>query len=313
MSSPHYAAVDLGGTNIACAIGDTTGVAARSSAPTLSHEGPHAVLSRICEMVEALGQPAALGMGVPGLVDVAAGTTKFLPNLPTQWRDVPVADILRARLGCPVSLLNDARMAALGEMRFGHGRLHRTMVFFTIGTGIGGGVVIDGQLRLGPLGAAGEIGHQTILPDGPICGCGNRGCLEALASGPAIAGEGVRLMRSGLAPGLHELTAGNAEAVTPRTMSEACDEIIRNVFERAGEFIGIAAANIVTAIYPDLVVLAGGVAEAGDLLLEPVRRTIRSRVRMFPAEDIAVVRSELGADAGLLGGLALAQEKLGKP
>jgi glucokinase len=96
-------------------------------------------------------------------------------------------------------------------------------------------------------------------------------------------------------------------------MSEACDEIIRNVFERAGEFIGIAAANIVTAIHPDLVVLAGGVAEAGDLLLEPVRRTIRSRVRMFPAEDIAVVRSELGADAGLLGGLALAQEKLGKP
>lgn len=311
--SPHYAAVDLGGTKIACAIGDTGGVKARSMAATFSHEGPDAVLSRVCEMVKALGEPAALGMGVPGLVDVATGVAKFLPNLPTQWRDVPVAEILRSELGCPVYLLNDARMAALGEMRFGHGRSHRTMVFFTIGTGIGGGLVIDGELRLGALGAAGELGHQTILPDGPLCGCGNRGCLEALASGPAIAGEGVRLMRSGLAPRLHELTGGNADAVTPKNMSEAADDSVRGVFKRAGEFIGIAAANIVTALHPDLVVLAGGVAEAGDLLLEPVRQTIRSRVRMFPAENIPVLRSELGADAGLLGGLALAQEKEGKP
>ena len=148
------------------------------------------------------GPLLGLGMGTPGLVDVATGTTRFLPNMPTQWRDVPVAAILGERLGCPVRLLNDVRTALLGELRFGHGKDHprMTMAFFAIGTGVGGAVAIDGQLRLGPLGAAGELGHQTIITDGPRCGCGNRGCLEALASGPAITAEGVRLMLAGLAP-----------------------------------------------------------------------------------------------------------------
>jgi len=222
-----FASVDLGDTNVTVAITDAEGrVVAEDKQPTQSHEGPTAVLEHITGIIKTLAErsgtrPAALGMGVPGLVDLAHGVTKFLPNLPTQWRDVPVRSTLEPKLGCPVYLLNDARAATLGELEFGKGRDARTMVFVTLGTGVGGGVVVDRQLRLGPLGAAGEIGHQTIRPDGPLCGCGNRGCLETLASGPAIAAEGVRLLLSGNAPRLFEICDGNPAKVSPATMAVA--------------------------------------------------------------------------------------------
>src|SRR5512136_296818 len=221
-SEAIYAGVDLGGTNFECALGRQDGrILSAGKAPTLSHEGPIAVLTRIADLIRGLAaevgaKPVALGLGVPGLADLESGSTKFLPNLPTNWRDVPVAEILSPKVGCPVHLLNDVRMATLGELVFGHGRTSRTMAFFALGTGIGGGIVIDGKLRLGPLGAAGELGHQTILSDGPRCGCGNYGCLEALASGPALAAEGIRLLQSGQAPKLHGITGGNPALVTPK-------------------------------------------------------------------------------------------------
>ena len=310
-----YASVDLGGTNLKCAFGDASGkLAATSSVPTESHEGPQAVLGRIAALVnqmaeEAGHKPSALGMGVPGLADLANGVTKFLPNLPTQWRDVPVRDILSPKVGCPVYLLNDVRMATLGELTFGHGPSAGTMVFFALGTGIGGGVAIDGTLRLGPCGAAGELGHMTILPDGPRCGCGSRGCLETLASGPAIAAEGVRLLLSGQAPRLHDVAGGEASGVTARTMAQAAeagDERVREAIVRAAVYLGIGVANVVTALHPDLVVLGGGVAGIGPLLFDTVRQTLRDRVRMFPTDDIRILPSQLGDLAGTLGGIALA-------
>lgn len=317
--TPLFAGVDLGGTSIKAAIATGRGeIVAEDCVPTESHAGPAAVVARMAALIEHLlagsgGTLSGIGVGIPGLVDVESGVTKFLPNLPTQWRDVPVAAMLCERLGAPARLLNDVRAATLGEMRFGHGkdRSGLTMAFFAVGTGIGGGIVIDGKLRLGPLGAAGEIGHQTILPDGPRCGCGNRGCLEALASGPAIAAEGVRLLRMGLAPNLHAAVQGDAERVTPREMLTAAlagDDRVREALTRAGEWLGIAAANVVTSLHPDLIVIGGGVAELGDVLLEPVRRTIRERVGMFPTDGVRVERSALGERAGILGCLALAQE-----
>ncbi|MCJ7504166.1 MAG: ROK family protein, partial [Acidobacteriia bacterium] len=227
------------------------------------------------------------------------------------WRDVPVRDVLSPQVGCPVYLLNDVRMATLGELVFGHGRTAHTMVFFALGTGIGGGVAVDGKLRLGRLGAAGELGHQTILPDGPRCGCGSHGCLEALASGPALAAEGVRLMLSGQAPKLHELVRGEASAVTPKEMAaaaEAGDLAIQEAIVRAAGYLGIAVANVVTILHPDLVVLGGGVAAIGPLLFDTVRRTVRERVRMFPTDDVEIKPSLLGEQAGALGGIALAMQ-----
>jgi glucokinase len=315
--SDIYASVDLGGTNTAGVFAGGDGrVVCEKKVPTQSHEGPEAVLNRVAQLVNGLAResgarPVALGMGVPGLADRQRGVTKFLPNLPTQWRDVPVRDLLSPQVGCPVYLLNDVRMATLGELVFGHGRTARTMVFFALGTGIGGGVAVDGKLRLGPLGAAGELGHQTILPDGPRCGCGSHGCLEALASGPALAAEGVRLMLSGQAPKLHELVRGEASAVTPKEMAaaaEAGDLAIQEAIVRAAGYLGIAVANVVTILHPDLVVLGGGVAAIGPLLFDTVRRTVRERVRMFPTDDVEIKPSLLGEQAGALGGIALAMQ-----
>jgi glucokinase len=310
-----FASVDLGGTNIACAMAGADGpIAAERTVPTASQEGPAAVLERIAALVLELaaetGQaPEGLGMGVPGLVDRASGTVRFLPNFPGQWRGVPAGEALAARLGCPVRLLNDVRTATLGELVYGRGRDMADMVFFALGTGVGGGIVLDGKLRLGPLGAAGELGHQTVAPDGPLCGCGNRGCLETLASGPAIAAEGVRLLLSGQAPALQRLTAGRPGAVTPREMAaaaEAGDAAVREAILRAAGYLGIGVANVVTALHPQLVVLGGGVAAIGPLLLDEVRSTVRRRVRMFPAESVCIERSTLGEKAGIWGGIALA-------
>ncbi len=314
-----YCGIDLGGTSIKAALATGTGeILVSRSAPTDSHRGPQAVIETIedlvSEMLAATPDVRLLGcgVGVPGLVDVITGTTKFLPNMPTQWRDIPLAQLLGERLGCPLKVLNDVRTATLGELRFGHGKRNPRMslAFFAIGTGIGGGIAIDGQLRLGPLGAAGELGHLTMISDGPGCGCGNRGCLEALASGPAIAAEGVRLLRMGLAPALFELTEGHSDRVTTVEMRAAADrdQSVRDAIVRAATWIGIAAANVVATIHPDLVVLGGGVAEMGDLLIDTVRQTIIERVRMFPPDTIHVERSLLHAQAGLMGALALAMD-----
>lgn len=310
-----YASIDLGGTKTACALASADGeILVEREIPTLSNQGPEAVLGRIGallrqEAAESAATPVAAGLGVPGLVDRDSGITRFLPNLPTQWRGVPATRILGECIGYPVYILNDARIATLGEMTYGMGRKGGTMLFLTLGTGIGGGVVIEGKLRLGPLGAAGELGHQTILPDGPLCGCGNHGCLETLASGPAIGAEGIRLLRSGLAPKLYDLVGGKAEEVTPSQMSaaaEAGDVAVREVIVRAAAYLGIGIANMVSAIHPDLVVLGGGVACIGPLLLDTVRATVRSRVRMFPVDGVCIEQSVLAAKAGLYGGIALA-------
>ena len=312
-----YASVDLGGTNVECALARSDGQILRSGKVlTCSHGGPAGVLKRITDLTRRLAvelgtEPVALGLGVPGLADLKSGSTRFLPNLPTHWRDVPVAEILSPGVGCPVYLLNDVRMATLGELVFGHGRTSRTMAFFALGTGIGGGIVIEGRLRLGPLGAAGELGHQTILPDGPRCGCGNYGCLEALASGPALSAEGVRLLLSGQAPELHKLVRGDASAVTPSEMAaaaEAGDLTVREAITRTARFLGIAAANVITILHPDLIVFGGGVAAIGNLLLDTVRKTVRERVGMLPVDDIRIEPSLLGDRAGIMGGVALAMK-----
>jgi len=313
-----YAAVDLGGTNTSCALGyeDGTLLCERTD-PTYSHEGPEAVLERIASVLKDMAsaaehRPTGLGIGLPGLVDRANGSTVFLPNLATQWRNVPVGEILNSRLGYPVHVLNDVRTATLGELTYGAGTNTGSLVFFSVGTGIGGGVVLDGKLRLGPLGAAGELGHMTILPDGPLCGCGNRGCLESVASGPAITAEGVRLLRSGLAPKLHDLVGGRSEYVTPKEMKEAAetgDHSVEVALKRAANYLGIAVSNVIVTLHPELIVLGGGVSALGSILVDTVKATVRERVTMFPVDGIRIEQSALGDKAGVYGAIALATRR----
>lgn len=318
--SALYAGVDLGGTSVKCVLAEADGrIIVDSRIPTDGHEGPLRVLERIGDEIESLikqagRKPEALGMGVPGLVDVQQGITRFLPNMTTHWRDIPAASILNKQLGVPVRLLNDVRMATLGELTFGRGRNSKdlTMVFIAIGTGIGGGIVIDGKLRLGPDGAAGELGHQTIDPTGPRCGCGNHGCLETLASGTALAAEGIRLMLMGLAPTLHGMVAGDPGNVTAELMSRAAetDGAIRDAILHAGAYLGIGVGNVVTTLFPELVVVGGGVANMGDLLFNQIRDEVRRRVSMFPIEKVSIEPSLLGSQAGMLGAIALASRGL---
>ncbi len=297
------------------ALVDDSGTVLRSTKlPTLAYEGPEAVLARLGEMALALegeaGQTArAVGVGLPGWVDSETGIARWLPNLGGGWRDIDASGPLAAALGRSISLINDVRAATLGELRFGHGQTYRSFAFLALGTGIGGGVVIDGRLRLGPLGSAGEVGHQIVEANGRPCGCGGYGCVEAYASGPALAGEGVRLMLSGKAPKLHELLSGDVSKVDAASMAQAAragDDAVRDAIARAGRYLGLVATNLGVTLHPDAIVFGGGMARLGDLLLDPIRATLDERLRVFESGDIELLVSRLGVRAGLLGAAATA-------
>jgi glucokinase len=312
-----YATIDLGGTKIAGALATAEGaIVVERTVPTHSYEGPRAVVERIGALVNALAaecgeRPAALGMGIPGNAN-AAGEVIFLPNLAGNWRNVPARAWLEPVIGCPVALLNDVRLATLGELVYGHGMQTPTLAFFAIGTGIGGGFAYDGRLYMAANGANSEFGHHTIVPDGPRCGCGSRGCLETLCSGPAISAEGVRLLRTGQTTVLYEMVEGDAERVNPRTMSEAAaqgDDAVRDVLQRASEYLGIAVSNVIAFFHPPLVVLGGGVVGTGAIDFDMVRTTVCRRVQMFPVDDVRIEESLLGTRASMLGGIALAAQR----
>lgn len=320
----HFVGVDLGGTTLSAAVIDTTtgDRLGRHRVPTLAKEGHDAVMARMVELIDAAIADAAMdkgaiggvGIGAPGVLDLERGLTLFLPNLPGEWRNVPLQATIEDAVELPVHLLNDVRCFTLGEKSFGAGRDVDTMVGIAIGTGIGGGLVIGGQLHLGLDGTAGEIGHQMIDPHGPPCGCGSRGCLEAFASGPAIAAMALKAITQGRTTRIAELVAYDLNRVTPEVVWRAAregDAIAREIYERAGFYLGIGVANAITIISPQMVVIGGGVAQAGELLFEPIRRTVRERARVTPIDRVQIVPAELGTDAGLIGAAVWASLQAG--
>ncbi len=316
MTEQAYVGIDLGGGTFKIAVANAEGeIFLESRKPTRSEEGPEGVIRRMGEAVtEALDEcgktAAAVAIGAPGTLDIPNGVVKFLANFPTHWPDVPICDMLKKQLGVPVYLFNDGRAATLGEYDYGKGRGVGTMVYLGLGTGVGGGVVIDGQLRLGPLGSAGELGHMIVQSDGRPCGCGSNGCLETYISGPALTGEAVRLLRSGQAPRLHELTGGDGDKVNPKVMGQAAregDDKLREAIANAARHLGVAITNLCVTLHPELFVIGGGVAGLGeDLLFEPVRKTLREKLTMFPVDDIRIEAMELGENAGMMGAVAVA-------
>ena len=315
-----YIGMDLGGTNIRVGMVDVDGgqVSNWAMAPTRSQEGHEAVIGRMAVMIgdvlRASGvkreQVGGVGVGVPGVLDLDTGRTVFLPNLTGFWRDIPLRDTLVSLVGLPIELLNDARSITYGEWRFGAGRGASTMACVAVGTGIGGGLVVNGRLHLGIGGEAGELGHQIINFDGPRCSCGNKGCLEAYASGRAIADLGRRAVDAGAASTLGEMAGGDGNLITAELVYQAAlggDSVARGILEEVGFYIGIALANVCVSIGPTRIVIAGGVAAAGDLLLEPIRRTVRERVKVMPIDQVLIVPSELGANAGVVGAAAWAR------
>ncbi len=309
-----FIGVDLGGTNLRAAMVDTdTGaVSGLASVPTLARVGHDAVMARIARLIESViaangcskSDVGGVGIGVPGVLDLDRGLVLFLPNLPGTWPNVPLRDTIAHDVGLPVQLLNDVRSITFGEWMFGAGRGVEAMACFAIGTGIGGELVINGRLHLGIGGTGGELGHQTIDLNGPVCGCGNRGCVEAYASGPAITAMGLKAITQGLTTRLGELVDYDLNRITPEVIAQAAqagDAIAKDIYERAGMYIGIGVANVLVSVGPRKVVIGGGVAQAGDLLLDPIRRTVKDRVRVMPVEQVQIVPAELGTNAGIIG------------
>jgi glucokinase len=309
-----YIGCDLGGTNLRAAVVNVESgdVLHQASIPTLAREGHDAVMKRMADLFLQVIQSTGLqkediggiGIGVPGVLDLDKGETLFLPNLPGTWPHVPLRDTITLHTGLPTALLNDVRSITNGEWRFGAGRGVDTVAVFAIGTGIGGGLIVNGQLYLGIGGTGGELGHITIDFNGPRCGCGNNGCVEAYASGPAIAAMGMKAVSQGLTTKIAELCGYDLNRITPELIAKAAetgDEIAKDIYERAGFYLGIAAANTCTAIGPRRIIIGGGVAQAGELLLDPIRRTIRERVHVMPIEQVEVVSSQLGDNAGVIG------------
>jgi glucokinase len=309
-----FIGVDLGGTLLKAAVVDTEGgtVSGLKRVETRARAGHDAVIERMAELIGSViedsgvstSQIGGIGIGVPGVLDLDKGEVVFLPNLPGKWPNVPLRQKIEASIGLPTYLINDVRSMTLAEWTFGAGRGADTIACFAIGTGIGGGLVINGQLHLGINGTAGELGHQIIDLNGPKCGCGSRGCLEAFASGPAIVAMGIKAIVQGLTTDIGALADYDLNKVTPKLIHDAAmqgDEIANDIFERAGFYIGIAVASTLAAVGPSKIVIGGGVAQAGDLLLEPIRQTVRERFFIVPTKEYEIVQAALGADAGLIG------------
>lgn len=302
---------DFGGTNLRAALVDGAGeVLVRHEVASTPDASPGEVLERIGGLLATVREgaatpPAAAALAVAGLIDAEGGRVMVSPNIPA-FRNLALTGPLSERLGIPVSIENDASAAALGEHRFGAGRGTRHLLHATLGTGIGGGLVVDGRLYRGAQGLAGEIGHIVLDAAGPPCGCGARGCLEAIAGGVAFGRRAQRLVESGTAPVLaevaagHPATAGDLAEAARRGEAAAIAEI-RN----GGHTIGIGLGSIVNVLNPDAVTLSGGLLGMGDLLLDPLRAAMAS-LAYGPASSTPVRTSTLGEDAGLLGAAAVA-------
>jgi len=305
---------DLGGTNLRAAIVDVEcgAVLQLLSVPTLAREGYQAVMQRMGDLILQVIRSAGLekteiggiGIGVPGVLDLEKGETLFLPNLPGTWPNVPLVATISGLTGLPTVILNDVRAATYGEWRFGAGKGLETLAVFAIGTGVGGGLVLNGKLHLGMGGTGGELGHIVIDFNGPRCGCGNIGCLEAFASGPAIAAMGMKAVSQGLTTKIGELCEYDLNRITPELIVEAAlagDEIARDIYEKVGFYLGVAASSLCAAVGPRRIIIAGGVAMAGRLLLDPLERTMRERVHVMPVQQVEVVPALLGINAGVIG------------
>jgi glucokinase len=310
-----YGALDLGGTKLRAVVADLEGnIRGEIIRPSEADEGPEFVIARMIETLEAsageagvkVSQLRSVGVASPGALDLVHGLVQEAPQLPG-WNGIPLVEIMSNRLGLPVLLENDANAAALGENRFGVGRGTRYMVYLTISTGVGGGIIIDRKVYHGVSGAAGELGHMVVWVNGPRCMCGERGCLEAIASGTGLAWRAQDLVDAGEAPGLERMNRerGHLGADEVADAARAGDKDAVRLFEEAGLYLGVALSNYVNIFNPEMLVLGGGVAAAaGDLFLPRAESTMRELARKEPLKYVRLERADLGDRSGPLGMIA---------
>ncbi|MCR4319606.1 MAG: ROK family protein [Candidatus Brocadiaceae bacterium] len=299
--------IDLGGTNLKAGIVDRDGkIHHRLSIRTDNNADPQTISNQIFELIAKVGagfKPAltniiGIGLGSPGLVDKKGETILFSPNLPL-WRNIPIKRMVSERFSVPCVLENDANAAAWGEKWVGAGREADSLVMLTIGTGIGGGIVINKKLWRGVNNVAAEIGHMVIQMDGPKCSCGNCGCIEAYASATAMVRRFKESLKSGVPSSLKD-----AGEITAKMINDAAlqgDKVSLDIIKETGHYLGVALVNIMHVLNPEVIVLTGGMIGSGDLLMNPIKQVIKEKAFEASAKETKIVFSQLGNDAGIIG------------
>ena len=318
----YVVGVDMGGTKILAAVIDAKGeIVQQAKRATKPKKGPEEVIERIIRCIQAAidgaelnpSQIRAIGIGSPGPLDPETGVIIFAPNL--GWSNVPLKAKLEANLSIPTFVDNDVNVGTLGEYAFGAGQGVKSLVGIFVGTGIGGGIILDGKLYHGVNKTAGEVGHMIVEVKGPRCGCGNFGCLEAVASRTAITRDLQKaILKKGKKSKLTELSGGNLDLIRSKAIARAVkhgDKPTIKVVQRAAKYLGISVASIVHFLNPEMVVLGGGVVEAmGDSLLDPIRHAAAEYALPTTMDGVQIVAATLGDNAGVIGASVLARERL---
>ena len=309
MVQDFIAGIDIGGTKIAVAIARAGGeVIGREFFRTEADVSPNSVVTKALNTLKSLaethdGTLKAIGIGCPGPLDLERGRLLAPPNMPRSWQNFPLREVVEQKSGLPVVVENDANAAALGEHLYGAGRGYSDLVYLTISTGIGGGIIADNRL----VHRMGEAGHVTVKPDGAWCGCGARGCLEAECSGTAIARRAQEYLSAGRQSKLLEMVS--VREVTAKTVAAAAregDVVASEVWRETISLMAVGVGGMIALLAPQAVILGGGVtAGAGDLLLQPLRDELGQRVHIVDMDAIAILPAGLGADSGVYGALAL--------
>lgn len=303
--------IDVGGTNVKIALVDSDGkIGYSNTIPTRAEMGYEYTINNMKQAIRDLLAETKLsakdiegiGFGLPGQVDFKSGIVRLITNIPG-WVEIPLAKMIEDEFHIPTRIDNDVRCAALGELNFGAGKGCENLICITVGTGIGSGLIINGKLVRGASNAAGEIGHIKLqMHDGPICGCGDTGCLEAFASGPSIVAMAEEYIMGGKSTKYREMANGND--ITPFIVAEAAkagDPVARRIFTKMGEYIGIGMASVVNLLNPERIIVGGGVADAGDILMTPLKETLKKRAMKIAGETVEVVPAQLGNTAGVIG------------
>lgn len=306
--------IDVGGTNVKIALVDDKGsILYSNSVPTRAEMGYEYTVNNIKQAIRDLMSETkvtdieGIGFDFPGQIDYKNGIVRLAPNIPG-WVNVPIAQIIEDEFKIPTRIDNDVHCAALGELNFGAGKGCENFICMTVGTGIGSGIVINGKLVRGASNAAGELGHIKLqMHDGPLCGCGDYACLEAFASGPAIVKMAEEYIMGGKSTKFRELANPD---ITPYIVSEAAklgDPVAKQIFNKMGEYIGFGLTSVVNLLNPEKIIIGGGVADAGDILLNPIRETIKKRAMVVAGSAVEVVPAELGNTAGVIGASMLVE------
>lgn len=319
MGKKYNIGVDIGGTNVKIALIDEKGTIAYSnSVPTRAEMGYEYTIQNIINTIKDslkesnndISNIGGIGFGLPGQIDSVNGIVRLLPNIPG-WVEVPLAKIVKDEFNVPVKLDNDVRVATLGELNYGAGKGCQNLICLTVGTGVGSGIVLNGQLVRGASMTAGEIGHVIVeRNNGEICGCGATGCLEAYASGPSVVKMAKDYIAGGKSTKFKEIAAGNE--ITPYMVYEAAkqgDAVAKRIFTIVGEYLGVALVSVVNLLNPEKIIVGGGVGQAGDLILEPIREAIKKRCIPTSAAAVEIVPAQLGESAGVVGASLLVNQK----